>query len=67
MTVHKGFAKTYAIQAFPTLLFFAKGGRKIYRYSGPRTFDALLAFAKDGWKSAEECMPLPPAKLQPTQ
>ena len=39
-------------------------GSTVYRYSGPRTYEALLAFAKDGWKTAEEYDPSkqPPPK-----
>lgn len=68
MTVHKSFAKKYAIQAFPTLLFFSKHGKKIYRYSGSRTYDALLSFVQGGWKSTEEYDPTkqPPPKPRRT-
>jgi hypothetical protein len=36
----------------------------VYRYAGPRTYEALLAFAKEGWKTAEEYDPSkqPPPK-----
>ena len=43
------------MHAFPTLLFFEKGGKKIRRYSGPRTFDSIAKFAQSGWKDVEEC------------
>jgi len=50
------------------LLFFEKGGKKIRRYSGPRTFDAIAKFAQSGWKDVEEYVPAdqPPPKPRPT-
>lgn len=63
-TKQRSFAKDFGIRAFPTLLFFKKGGKKIYRFSGARTYDALRAFARGGWKTAEEYDPSkqPPPK-----
>ena len=62
-TAHRAMMKEYAVHAFPTLLFFEKGGKKIRRYSGPRTFDSIATFAQSGWKDVEECARACPSKL----
>ena len=55
-TQQRSLMKEYAVQAFPTLLLFEKGGKKIRRYSGPRTFEALATFTKkEAWKGVPEC------------
>ena len=62
-TRQKTLAKKYAIQSFPTLLFFPPEG-KIYRYSGPRSIDAMTAYVQGEWKGQEEYDPskVPPPK-----
>jgi len=61
-------SKTYAVSAFPTLLFFPGQSEAIYKYSGPRTLDALKTFAQGGFADTEEYDPSkqPPPKPPPT-
>lgn len=67
----------YAVSSFPTLLFFGPGieydagGQavlRLYRYSGRRDAEELAAFARGGWKEAEEYDPAaqPPPKPRKT-
>jgi protein disulfide-isomerase-like protein len=54
-TSNRAVCTKYGVQAFPTLLFF--DDRKIYRYSGARSLEALASWAQNGWKAAAECTP----------
>ncbi|KAK3282115.1 hypothetical protein CYMTET_10131 [Cymbomonas tetramitiformis] len=45
------FRKYGLIKGFPTLLLFRD--RKVYKYSGKRTLEALIEFATSGYKSDE--------------
>lgn len=55
--------KEYGIGGYPMLLLVtaakAAAERKLYRYSGRRTLDALAAFATGGWQGQEECARTP--------
>ncbi|KAL1527634.1 hypothetical protein AB1Y20_009020 [Prymnesium parvum] len=47
--------KKYAIAGYPTLMVF--NGSKMYKFTGARSLDTLLAFANGGWETAEEYDP----------
>lgn len=50
-TKNPGLARRFGIRGFPTLLFFHKG--QMYKYVGPRTAEALDAFALEGFRSLD--------------
>eukprot|EP00923_Selenidium_pygospionis_P000952 GHVN01001463.1.p3 GENE.GHVN01001463.1~~GHVN01001463.1.p3 ORF type:complete len:222 (-),score=25.91 GHVN01001463.1:5794-6459(-) len=50
-TKERGLAQRFAIKSYPTLLFFHNG--KMYKYTGERSFDSLVAFAKHGYHDQE--------------
>lgn len=62
VTQNQELGKRFDIKGFPTLLFFRKG--QMYKYQGPRTLEALSAFATGGYSTAEsKPVPPPPAAL----
>ena len=40
----------FDVKGFPTMLFLSEG--KVFKYKGPRTSEALAAFARGGYKDA---------------
>jgi len=63
--------KEYGIGGYPMLLLVtaakAAAERKLYRYSGRRTLDALAAFATGGWQGQEEYDPTKQPEPKPTR
>ncbi|CAK9058364.1 unnamed protein product [Durusdinium trenchii] len=49
--------KRFGIFGYPTLLMLTDEGKDMRSYSGDRSFQSLLEFAKGGWRSAPLSMP----------
>ena len=59
-TTEKAVCQRFKIRGYPTLVYFAE--RKMFRYSGPRELDDLVAYATGGYQDTSgEAVPAPPS------
>lgn len=55
-TEHRPICKDYDIKGYPTLLWF-ENGKKVDKYSGPRSLDDLKAYAEERSSAKGEARP----------
>ena len=58
ITTENGLKKRFGIKSMPTLFFFHHGEQT--KYSGERKLDDLAAFARSGYKSSTDTVPVTP-------
>lgn len=63
-TEHRPICKDYDIKGYPTLLWF-EGGKKVDKYSGPRSLEDLKAYVEE--KSSAKGDDKPAEKLEPKE